>query len=158
MAKGGEYEHLKYLLRYADFRGCEVSLRDGSVCEGGRQTIPYPAIAWDWKCVQSYGWQNSQHINILEVVAFFSYLRACVNNVNNHSVRFLHVLDSRVASCVLAKGRSSSCKLNRVLRRVGSLLLASDMYVLPMWTISSWNFSDHGSRAVNQPPRQYAAG
>ena len=148
MEVGKEELRLKYVLKFGDFRGSEVSLRDGAVCEGGRQVIPYPAIAWDWKCVQSYAWQSSQHINILELVAFFNYLRACVNKADNHCCRFLHVLDSRVASCVLAKGRSSSSKLNRILRRVGSLLLASDLYVLPMWTISGWNFSDHGSRAV----------
>ena len=85
---------------------------------------------------------------MLELVAFFYYLRACVVKAENHSFRILHVVDSRVVSCVVAKGRSSSSKLNRSLRRVGSLLLASDVYVLPLWTISGWNFSDHGSRAV----------
>ena len=148
MEPGKEEQHLHYVLRFADFRGSEVSLRDGTVAEGGRQLIPYPAIAWKWKCLQSYRWQNSQHINILELVSFFNYLRACVAVAENHNCRFLHVLDSRVASCILAKGRSSSTKLNRVLSRVGSLMLASDTYVLPMWTISGWNFSDHGSRAL----------
>jgi hypothetical protein len=151
MEVGWEREHLNYVLRFCDFRGSEVSLRDGTVCEGGRQVIPYPAVAWDWKCVQSYTWQSTQHINVLELVAFYNYIRACCNIADNHSFRFLHVVDSRVVSCVLAKGRSSSSKLNRVLRRVGALLLAGDLYVLPMWTISGWNFSDHGSRAVRPP-------
>ena len=62
--------------------------------------------------------------------------------------RYLHIFDSRVASCVLAKGRSSRSKLNRVLRRVNALLLVGDVYVLPMWTISGWNSADVGSRAV----------
>ena len=67
---------------------------------------------------------------------------------DNHSCRFLHVLDSRVVSCVLAKGRSSSSKLNRVLRRVSALMLASDVYVFPLWTVSGWNFADFGTRAL----------
>ena len=148
MKAGKEGEHLNYVLKYCDFRGSEVSLRDGTVCEGGRQEIPYPAMAWAWKSVQAYAWHSSQHINVLELVAFFNYLRACSIKADSHSCRFIHILDSRVVSCVLAKGRSSSVKLNRILRRVTSLLLACDMYVLPMWTVSGWNFSDHGSRAV----------
>ena len=65
-----------------------------------------------------------------------------------HDMRFFHILDSRVSSCVLAKGRSSSVLLNRILRRVASVLLAADLVVLPLWTISAWNYSDYGSRAV----------
>ena len=56
-----------------------------------------------------------------------------------------------VALLVVAKGRSSSTKLNRILRRVTSLMLAGDVYVCPLWTVSGWNFSDFGSRAVRPP-------
>ena len=66
----------------------------------------------------------------------------------NHSCRMLHVLDSRVVSCVIAKGRSSSCKLDRTLRRVNALMLASDVYVFPLWTVSGWTFADFGTRAL----------
>ena len=125
-----------------------MSLRDGTIVEGGRQVIPYPAMAWEWRCIQTYPWKAQQHINVLELVAFFNYLRLITRQADSHSLRILHVLDSRVVSCVLSKGRSSSSKLNRTLRRIGALLLAADVYVLPLWTISSWNFSDHGSRAV----------
>ena len=148
MVAGKEREHLKFVLKNCDFRGSEVSLRDGVVCDGSRQVIPYPAVAWAWRSVQSYAWQRPHHINVLELIAFFLYLRACCIKAECHSYRFLHVVDSRVVSCVLAKGRSSSTKLNRILRRVGSLMLAGDMYVFPLWTVSGWNFSDHGSRAV----------
>ena len=123
-------------------------MRDGTACEGSRQVIPYPTIAWGWRCVQSYPWRSSEHINVLELVAVFNHLRACVFKADGHCSRYLHVVDSRVVSCVLAKGRSSSSKPNRILRRVCALVLASDIYVLPMWTISRWNFSDSGSRAV----------
>ena len=148
MACGKEAERLLHVLKFCDFRGSEVSLRDGTVSEGNRQVIPCPAIVWDWRSVQAYAWHQPHHINALELIAFFNYLRACVRKADNHSKRILHVLDSRVASCVIAKGRSSSCKLNRILRRVSALLLASDVYVFPLWTVSGWNFADHGTRAV----------
>ena len=108
MYSGGEIQHLHFILQNVDFRGSEVSLRDSTVLEGGRQTIPYPAPAWEWKCVQTYAWQQPQHINVLELLAYFNYLRMYVMKPRNHSHRFLHVFDSRVCSCVVAKGRSSS--------------------------------------------------
>ena len=68
-----------------------------------------------------------------------------------HSLRYFHILDSRVSACVLAKGRSSSLALNRIIRRIASILAAADLTVCPLWTISSWICSDHGSRAVSRP-------
>ena len=151
ITRGGEFEHLVHVLQFCDFRGSEVSIRDGTVSEGNRQVIPYPAMVWAWKASQSYAWQQPNHINVLELIAFFNYIRACVRKPENHSSRILHVLDSRVASCVIAKGRSSSNKLNRILRRVSALMLASDVYVFPLWTVSGWNFADAGTRALRPP-------
>ena len=82
-------------------------------------------------------------------------MSACTFNFN---IRFFHVFDSRVCSCVIAKGRSSSRVLNRILRRVASLLLASDAYALPLWTISAWNFSDSGSRVLAPAPLSHDVG
>ena len=76
--------------------------------EGSRQQIPYPAPIWEWKCVQKYQWQESQHINVLELTAFFIYFgKACCEKSFQH-IRAFHIFDSRVCSCVVAKGRSSS--------------------------------------------------
>ena len=145
---GKESERLLHVLEFCDFRGSEVTIRDGTVNEGLRQVIPYPAMVWAWRSLQAYAWKQPHHINVLEFNAFFNYLRACVRKPVNHSNRMLHVLDSRVASCVIAKGRSSSCKLNRILRPVSALLLASNVYVFPLWTVSGWNFADYGTRAL----------
>ena len=62
------------------------------------------------------------------------------------NTRAFHIFDSRVCSCVIAKGRSSSKVLNRPLRRYCASALASDSCILPLWIISSWDFSDSGSR------------
>ena len=51
---GKEAEHLAYVLQFCDFRGSEVSLREGTVKEGSRQIIPYPAIICAWRSVQAY--------------------------------------------------------------------------------------------------------
>ena len=144
---GGESEHLHFILRTSDFKGSDVRLETGELLDGARQPIPYPAVVWDWRCVQSYSWRQNQHINVLELLAFFNYLKRACMNLESHATRILHVLDSQVCACVVAKGRSSSRVLNRVLKRVGALCIASDVYVFPLWTISSWNSPDAGSRA-----------
>ena len=65
----------------------------------------------------SYPWGEKQHINILESVAFLIYFRTCCSSIQFHSKRAFHIFDSRVCSCAIAKGRSSSKVLNRPLRR-----------------------------------------
>ena len=89
--------------------------------------VPYLAVAWDWKPLQSYHWQVPQHINVLELLAFFNYVRAWSASPAAHGLRYFHILDSRLCACVLAKGRSSSHALNRILRRIASVLLAADL-------------------------------
>jgi hypothetical protein len=37
-------------------------------------------------------------------------------------------------------------------------VIVADCYVLPLWTISAWNFSDAGSRCHTAPANVYDAG
>lgn len=127
--RGCEYEHLQLLYRAMDSRGSDVRLSSGAILDGVRQLAPYLAFAWDWTLVQSYSWVTPQHINVFELLAFFNCLRFFVARPNGRSCRFSHVLDSRVSSCVLAKGRSSSRILNRTLRRIVALTLGADLGV-----------------------------
>ena len=143
---GQETEHLHEMLRMADYRGSDVRIDSQVILDHGVQVWPYPAFVWDWSVTQSYPWKYEQHINVLEFAAFLNFLRSRGCDCSFQRCRFFHVFDSRVVSCVVAKGRSSSRLLNRLSRKVCSLLLASDVYVLPLWTISGWNFADEASR------------
>ena len=105
MQPGDEFRHLEYLYNIWDLRGSDVRLDTGSFVDNCRQILPYPAIAWEWQCVQSYAWATPQHINVLELIAYFNYLRYYTGKREARAARFFHVLDSRVASCVVAKGR-----------------------------------------------------
>ena len=100
LTRGNEMEHLKALLRkQSGFQRvrCEASYSD--LGRGSRQPILYPAPIWDWKCVHSYQWQESQHINVLELIAFLIYFRkACCETSFRHT-RAFHIFDSRVCSC-----------------------------------------------------------
>ena len=93
MQRGRELEHFNFFLNSIDSRGSGVFLRDGIILEGGRQVIPSPAMAWEWRCVQTYPCRASQHINVLELVAFSGYLRFITRQAEYHSLRILHVLD-----------------------------------------------------------------
>lgn len=158
MRPGDELKHLLEFYNSVDLRASDVRLDTSTVLVAGRQSVPYPAFAWQWEVRQAYLWSSAQHINVLELIACFDYIRsvACRNNFSR--LRLFHIVDSMVSAAVLAKGRSSSRVLNRVLRRVNAVLLLTDLYVLPVWTLSGWNFSDAGSRlwrATDYPDATY---
>ena len=94
----------------------------------------------------AYKWRTTHHINILEFTSVLNYFRKKFRSAFSHGFRYLHIVDSRVTAGVLAKGRSSSKRLNRPCRRLAAYLLAADGYVLPLWTISRWMAADRGSR------------
>eukprot|EP00971_Amphidinium_carterae_P341061 6479678-Amphidinium_carterae.4 len=50
-------------------------------------------------------------------------------------------MDSRVCQRVLSKGWSPSVRHN-MMRRIGVVMIASNTYVLGLWTLSAWNISD----------------
>ena len=54
MKSGEEVLHLNGLVNLVDMRGADVRLDSGSICESSRQAVPYPAVAWNWRCVKSY--------------------------------------------------------------------------------------------------------
>ena len=152
MVVGKELEHLRAMVRMADYRGTDVRLMTGEPLRESRLQAPYPAFRWKWKTQLSWAWRMEQHINILEMQAFLTHLRHRARVTGTFGQRFLHILDSRVSCGVIAKGRSSSRRLNRVARRIAALALAYDNSPLTLWTISKWNFSDFASR-VHEPKR-----
>ena len=88
MQHGRELEHLRDLINFVDHRGSDVRLATGSICEGSRQVVPYPAVAWSWRTVQTYTWSSTQHINVLELIAFLNYLKCMTASADFHHARF----------------------------------------------------------------------
>ena len=148
MRPGGEVDHLRHLLRFADRRGGEIrlSLLDKA---GGQQLLPNPAFVWKWKAVQSYEWYHEQHINVLEFVALFNYLRSLSNKRNLQHLGLFHVMDSKVVCGICSKGRSSSRRLNRCCRRLLPFALGMDWYLVRLWTIWRWQPADQASRTFD---------
>ena len=107
---------------------------------------PYPSFAWLWRTLVAYRWRQPQHINTLEVSAFLVEIRRRARDPSMVGGRFINVTDSQVTFHCLTKGRSSSAKLNRLVRRVAAVSLVADLTPFHVWTISKWNFADYGSR------------
>ena len=148
MAQTEERAHLQSLLRSATYRGTDVRFFVELDGEGLAELheVPYLAMRWDWKTILAFPWKEEGHINELELNAVAVYLKRRARSLARHGKRYFHVLDSMVTRGCLAKGRSSSRRLNQVLRKCTAHLVAMDVYMFPLWTISRWNFADKPSR------------
>ena len=60
--------------------------------------------------------------------------------------RFVHLSDSQVVAGVVGKGRSTSRKLNTVVRRLEGLLLGCHGYCVAAWVKTAENPADGASR------------
>ena len=85
---------------------------------------------------------HAQHINALEFIAFFYYLRSKARSKDFHSKRFFHIVDNDVVACVASKGRSNAKILNWIRRLFAGICLATDVYSLALCTISKFNYVD----------------
>eukprot|EP00438_Fugacium_kawagutii_P011318 Skav205073 [mRNA] locus=scaffold142:449288:454273:- [translate_table: standard] len=134
-------------LRRTEFRGSDVRLdlnlifRPDAVA---RSSID--PRRWVWKTAQAYRWRRSEHINILELRSILRSLEWRARTATFKSCRFLHLSDSQICLAVLTNGRSSSRRVNRILRKVHALCLALDLLPLWAWVASALNPADEPSR------------
>ena len=146
MNPGEEAIHLKSLMRQVGLRGTDIRISLPNEEVGKEVVYPYPAFRWLWKTVLSYRWSSSQHINILEVTAALTEFRRRLRDPSAMKQRFFNVVDSLVTYFAVTKRRSGSRRLNRALRRIMALNIASKSVMLTLWTLSKWNFA--AGRAV----------
>ena len=83
---------------------------------------------------------------MLEITAVLTEFRRRLRDPENIHKRILNVVDSLVTYYALTKGRSGSKRLNRSLRRIMALNLASKSVLVSLWTLSKWNYADVASR------------
>ena len=141
-----------HYLRQMEFRGSDVRLDLGLLFKP--DSAPRTSIdpgRWIWSVAHAYPFRTGEHINILELRSILHALEWRARTGAFHSTRFLHLSDSQICLAVLTKGRSSSRKLNRILRRIASLCLALNLYPLWAWVESRLNPAD-------EPSRRYAEG
>jgi len=94
---------------------------------------------------------NQYHINAEELLALIAVVRWALRAKEHFHMRLVVALDSLVALYAVARGRSSSVRLNPHLRRLTALLLCAEIRLHPIYTPSEWNMSDFPSRGAPLP-------
>ena len=106
-----------------------------------------PSRLWKWRDVAGWSWRHQgDHINILEMRSVLTTIKWWLKKKKVQSLKFLHLVDSLVVLHSLARGRTSSVKLRRTLRRINSLLLGSDLHPIWAYVRTSQNPADRPSR------------
>ena len=85
-------------------------------------------------------------LNLLEAMALLTLVRRLCSSKVRQS-RVLVLVDSAVLKGAATKGRSSSFRLNRLLRKLTAYLLGFDIYVELLWIQSDANPADAPSPA-----------
>ncbi|CAK0832382.1 unnamed protein product, partial [Prorocentrum cordatum] len=129
---------LHYLSR-AEKGGSDVRLDYGVPYRprGWPRTSLDPFV-WKWRVVVSMAWpgRNSTHINVRELQAATAAIRWRAR---------------KVVAAIVTKGRSSSRKLQPILRRWMAVVVAADMYPLIGYVVSEDNPADEPSRGLLWP-------
>jgi len=102
---------------------------------------------WQWRTVVRSRWKTKEHINVLEARAYVGSLRWRARRETSIGSRFVHLLDSTVTISAMAKGRSSSRRLQRPLRQASAVILATGFSPVLGFVRSHRNPADKPSRA-----------
>jgi hypothetical protein len=103
-----------------------------------------------WASIVSHEWRRHEHINVLELRALRTAVQWAISNRFSCRRRLLALSDSSVVVGAASKGRSSSSPLNRRLRSLAALLLASGIQLSVCWLPSGSNPADRPSRRHEQ--------
>lgn len=104
-----------------------------------------------WQPVSSYAFRSTSHINLQEGRAVKNEVKRMVLGGFNNIVQ-VALNDSRVICGALSKGRSSSFKLNGILRSMLPYLVVGRISLALLWVETESNPADHPSRFREIPP------
>ena len=138
---------LLQLWRGITHRGSDVRLTTGEPMRPSQ--FPRQSIDprwWQWRTLVRAQWREHAHINELEARAALMALQWRCRAAKRFGKRWLILLDSFVSIGVLTKPRSTSYRLNRVVRKLAVLELASFTQTSFGFARSHLNPADYGSR------------
>ena len=107
------------------------------------------AVSLDWKIEGSWRWRAPAHINVLETAATVRMLRNVARQGGDK--RLVYLVDSHVSRSIMAKGRSSSAALRRMLKTVAAICLAFGLYPAGRFCPTRLNPADHPTRDTQLP-------
>ena len=149
-------EIARALFRRSEVRGEHVRLDDAPLAvDVSDRLIARDAdtddlvCAMPWRVCSSYSFRQSAHINLQETRALRNAVRSLVKKKGSEDPqRKICFSDSRVCIGAVAKGRSSSCRLNTILRSLLSYLVLGRLTVCLIWIATGVNPADDPSRFV----------
>ena len=106
-----------------------------------------------WRVTERSKFKVVSHINIQEMKVALKQLKNSIKQ-SDAGLRLVNLCDSRVVCGAWAKGRSSSRKLNALLRRVLGHSVAGRKCLVHVWVGTSKNLVDHPSRNAPIPEPQ----
>eukprot|EP00971_Amphidinium_carterae_P072570 1435245-Amphidinium_carterae.2 len=131
----------------ADLTGSDVRLTTGDVFKTSAwPRRPLKVHLWEWRTCLSWAWRAQSFITELEARAAVAALKYRIRSWGESNIKFVHGVDNQAALSVLAKGRSSSAVLHRVVQQQSALLLAMNLVVLFTYVDTDSNPADLPSR------------
>ena len=152
-------ELCKELWRQSEVRGSAVRLDSRPIDEVLDWDAPdEPSVlasvlghALPWKATSSYTFRQTSHINLQEARALKKEVSQLCSDLQQRGSIQICFNDSRVVCGAFSKGRSSSFKLNGVMRSLVPYLVAGDITLAFLWIETHANPADHPSRFVAIP-------
>ncbi len=152
-----EQAEKRVLLKLGELPGRSIARLDG--CQGTRYpdrplkpTVPFTRLPDDffvadrWKAVQWGRWRYGDHITIGESRTVVKLLERLAAWPGVHGSAIFSIQDNQPSACAMAKGRSPSFALNRVLRQRAALCLSSSLKLFLPWAESAKQPADELSR------------
>ena len=125
-----------------------ISEEECLTMSGGEEVVGGFASKSEWKTDISYRWKRKERIDILEGEAVVLGLQWYLRKVQAQGSRVVFLVDNQTLIGALRKERSSSQKLNKICRKVSSLVLAGDLYIDYYYIRSAENPADGPSRKI----------
>ena len=97
-----------------------------------------------WRTDLQWFWTSPNHINVLESHAFLALLKR--KALEEEGQRFSTLIDSRVAKCSLAKGRSSARALGPSLKKAAAVQVGFGLYPSFGYAPTKLNIADDPTR------------
>ena len=143
------HELNRVLLSRVNHTGSDVRITTGAYMNP--KAYPRQGVSahwWKWSHLFKVAWKSTDHINGLELRAIFLALKHAVSHLKVVDSRLFHISDSYVCLSIIAKGRTSSSRLNAILRQFNAYLLAFGLYWIQGHVESTENPTDEASRSV----------
>ena len=145
------------LLRQGGAEGKAIARLDGT--QGARYpdralkpTVPFTLLSDElfaqsrWRLVEAGRWKFKEHIALSESRTVLKLLKKVAANPEHHGSLVITLQDNKPTASSMAKGRSPSFPLNRLLRQKAAACLAANLRTLLPWVESGKQPADESSR------------